>query len=63
MFMEIPDHAQAGYCLRKCERFEDAVAEYDCVNSPSERDLNNRAFCLARLGQYTRAIDDYTKAL
>lgn len=63
VFQVIGDHSQAGQCLRKAHRFEEAVRELEALPSMSERDYYNRAFCLVMLGEYERALADYNSIL
>ena len=41
VFQAIGDHSQAGQCLRKAHRFEEAVSELEALPSMSERDYYN----------------------
>lgn len=52
-----------GYCMRKLNRFQQAVECYNKLENLSSKDLSNRAFCYARLMQYQEAIRDYTDVI
>ena len=60
-----------GYCYRKLEQYENALADYSAAILRSEgeersvriRAYNNRAFVLAKLDKYEEAIADYSKVI
>lgn len=57
-------YSNRGLVNRKLERFEAAIEDYtnELRHSTSSniKALNNRAYCFAKLGQYTEAIGDYS---
>lgn len=55
-----------GLVLRKMEDYETAIYCYTQelqYSNDNFRTLNNRGYCLAKLGRFDEAIKDYSKAI
>jgi tetratricopeptide (TPR) repeat protein len=59
-------HNQRGFCLRKREKFQDAIRDYSKAIQLSPnviRGYNNRAYCYAKCNLYEQAVDDYSSVI
>lgn len=57
-------YSNRGLVKRKQEKYAEAIEDYTLeLNYGSDKNikaLNNRAYCYAKIGQFDKAIEDYT---